>query len=181
MTPKSMPNGAIAGHGAANGRLCHPPWSILRGPKIDRFSKPPRVAKKSMDVRLGEVRGVIFTPAVRQRLGTGSAAARRVVPGGPSWKYLGFFKCPDGQNLVCIWLYFVRILAYSGCILSYFVCILLYFGCSLSYIVWNYGCVNIIVYRVKLWLCEYYCISCEIIGEIILSYIVWNYGQSAYI
>ena len=72
---RRIQNGAIGGHGAANGRLCHPPWSILRGPKIDRFSKPPRVAKKSMDVRLGAVRGVKFFPggssAARQRLGGG--------------------------------------------------------------------------------------------------------------
>ncbi len=75
MTPKSIPNGAIGGHGAANGRLCHPPWSILRGPKIDRFSKPPRVAKKSMDVRLGAVRGAKWahdgSAGARRRLGEG--------------------------------------------------------------------------------------------------------------
>ena len=75
ITTKIIPNGAIAGHGAANGRLCHPPWSILRGPKIDRFSKPPRVAKKSMDVRLGAVRGANWahdgSSAARHRLGGG--------------------------------------------------------------------------------------------------------------
>ena len=86
MTPKSMPNGAIGGHGAANGRLCHPPWSILRGPKIDRFSKPPRVAKKSMDVRLGAARGVKIPPGgsagARRRLGEGVRFEKRVPRAG---------------------------------------------------------------------------------------------------
>ncbi len=39
MTPESIPNGAIGGPGAAKGRLCHPPWSIWRVPKIGRFVK----------------------------------------------------------------------------------------------------------------------------------------------
>ena len=75
MDPKSLPNGAIGGPGAAKGRLCPPPWSILRVPKIGRFLNAPWVAKKSMDVRLGRLGGAKWRH-------DGSARARRELGGG---------------------------------------------------------------------------------------------------
>ena len=50
-------------------------FQVLRGPRNGRLSKRPRVAKKSMDVRLGAVRGVKNSPG-------GSAGARRRLGGG---------------------------------------------------------------------------------------------------
>ena len=76
MDPKSIKNGALGGPRAAKGRLCHPPWSILRGPKNGRFLKGPWGAKKSMDVSPGAAKG-------RKKRPGGRASARQ---GGPLWQ-----------------------------------------------------------------------------------------------
>ena len=78
MIPKSIPNGAICGHGVANGRLFHPAWSILKFAKIGRFSKPPRVAENRWMFALGRFGGSTFPPGVRRRLGEGVRFEKRV-------------------------------------------------------------------------------------------------------
>jgi len=60
--PKGIPNGAIGG----------PPTLVdFEGPENRSISKAPRVAKKSMDVRLGAVRGQTGPTKARQQLGEG--------------------------------------------------------------------------------------------------------------
>ena len=74
----------LAAKGRPRGGLCPPPWSILMAPKMGRFLEPPKVAEKSMDVRLGAAWEPKWrhdgSSGARRELGKSSAGARRRGP-----------------------------------------------------------------------------------------------------